>query len=106
MWLTSRSPRSGRDRARRPWKNCWRSRRMLNGGSSSLGSGSEARRLAAMQTQGTAAADALRAEIEKTARHHGFGRILKLLRGGGSERSMVSRMKSPTSSADYFLGGT
>jgi eukaryotic-like serine/threonine-protein kinase len=32
-----------------------------------------------LQTQGTGASDALRGEIEKTARHHGFGRILKLL---------------------------
>jgi hypothetical protein len=30
-------------------------------------------------TQGVAASDALRGEIEKTARHHGFHRILKLL---------------------------
>jgi hypothetical protein len=32
-----------------------------------------------LQAQGTGAPDALHAEIEKTARHHGFGRILKLL---------------------------
>lgn len=59
-----------------------------------------------MQMKDTAAANALRAEVERTARQYGFHRIVRLLRGGGSERSMVSRMKSPTSSADYFLGGT
>jgi hypothetical protein len=32
-----------------------------------------------LQTQGRGAPDALRGEIEKTARQHGFGRILKLL---------------------------
>jgi len=32
-----------------------------------------------LRTQGMGAADTLRGEIEKTARHHGFGRILKLL---------------------------
>jgi eukaryotic-like serine/threonine-protein kinase len=33
-----------------------------------------------LRAQGLGAGDALRAEIEKTARRHGFGRILKLLR--------------------------
>jgi hypothetical protein len=32
-----------------------------------------------LRTQGRGTADAVRGEIEKTAREHGFGRILKLL---------------------------
>jgi DNA-binding winged helix-turn-helix (wHTH) protein/tetratricopeptide (TPR) repeat protein len=45
-----------------------------------------------LRVRDAAAADALRAEIEKTAREHGFGRILKLLRrrDGASVEPRVS----------------
>jgi tetratricopeptide (TPR) repeat protein len=43
-----------------------------------------------LQTQGMGAPDALRGEIEKTARRHGFGRILKLLQQPHVEREAWS----------------